>query len=137
MTTFKLSTQPQIIFDFSPPNYSKAQIKQALRELKIRCLEYNLELNSNILINNVFKIGMYELHIETAPIFGLHKIRDFSELSVSFYETGSNKYISWVSDGRFKNQSWAIDNALSQLSISQLVDIIYHCKRLNKLNAFI
>jgi hypothetical protein len=82
---------------------------------------------------------MYRISLLLPPAisrFTSHKLKEFGDFKIKIFETGnkSAREINLRQDGRFKEQHWVQKN---NYALKDLEEIIYHCKRLNYLKAFI
>lgn len=129
MTAIRVHEEPRTILDFSG-KCSKNKIRQALRSCKITNIE------GDILYTNEIKVGMYTINIWLAfDLEGPHYLREFREFEIAIYD--GKKAINIKTDPRFKDQYWVQHNFFGKLKIKHLIDVISHCKRLDKLKAFL
>lgn len=161
MTAVKAKQENRVILDFSDRKYSKNQIKQSLRKVEILS-QYEEGNRSFIFIQNLIKIGMYTIRLwlpgDASPNW--IKLKDYNDFAISIHEEQrkpiliikgrsvgpstqfandfvKNNNIELTKDDRFKGQYWVSHNFFGRLHIKHLIDIIYHCQRLNLLKAFL
>lgn len=134
MTAIRVHEEPRTILDFSKGKCSKNKIRQALRQCQLTSLEDGMK--GPILYANHVKIGMYTIDIQLPlDIEGPRKLKDFKDFEVHIY-SGTTR-VNLKVDPRFKERYWVAKNSFGQLRIKHLIDIIAHCKRLDKLRAFL
>lgn len=139
MTVIRSSFSLHNVLDFSGRHYSKSKIRKTLKELEFRIVDDdgNQSIFERRWIINQIKVGMYVIQIITNPKEGSLKIKDLDTLHINIYEEKGKLPINLEQDGRFKQQYWIQDNILYALKSKNLVDIIYHCQRLDGLKAFL
>lgn len=135
MTVIRNSYNVRNVLDFSGEHHSKNRIKKSLRALQIQTM--TRDETGNHYISNQIKVGMYCIQLITNPHDEILKISDFAMLAVLVYETNGKLPIHLERDGRFKHQKWLESNYNGLLTIKYLVDIVFHCQRLDHLKAFL
>jgi hypothetical protein len=134
MTAIRVHEEPRTILDFSQGKCSKNKIRQALRTCQLTSLEDSS--SGAILYANHIKIGMYTVDMQLPlDVEGPRKLKEFRDFEVQIY-SGTER-VNLKNDPRFRSRYWISKNTFGQLRIKHLIDIISHCKRLDKLKAFI
>jgi hypothetical protein len=136
MTVIRSSHSLRNVLDFSGTQYSKNQIRKALRALEIQTIETDQDGN-RYYIHNQIKVGMYIIQIVTNPQGGLLKLKSLDVLLISIYEAKGKLPLQLDQDGRFKRQYWVEHNIQSTFKVKHLVDTVAHCQRLDGLKAFL
>jgi hypothetical protein len=137
MSLVKAKLKEKDILDFSAGKISKRGVRQALRQAEI--LEFD-DSNGLCLIDNWITVGMYRIRI--SPIMSFDRkpktrLKDFGNFGIEIDERGQyGKHIDFKKDVRFKSQSWTTAARNYQFRTENLIDVILHCSRLNKLRAF-
>lgn len=122
------------ILDFSQGRVTKNYIRQLLR---------HVEINDFLVF---IQVGIYKIYICPSIIrFEHHKyLRHLGGLGITIEEKKTDingltcwQHVSLDKDERFKNQLWNNLSSAYKIRMKHLVDIIYHCHKLNKLCAFL
>jgi len=137
MSLVKAKLKEKDILDFSAGKISKRCVKRALQQVEI--LEFD-NCNGICLVDNWITVGMYRIRISPIMSFDREpktRLKDFGNFGIDIEERGQcGKHIDFKKDTRFKHQSWVTAARDYQLGTENLIDIILHCSRLNKLCAF-
>ena len=140
MTAIRSKLESRIILDFSNGKYSKNKIKQALRQCEVINILEGENRDDWLVYDNQIKVGMYTIKLRL-PLDGpstCSKLKDYGDFEISIYDTLSKEHsINLQKDSRFKDQYWVSYNFFGRLRIKHLIDIVTHCKRLDKLKAFL
>jgi hypothetical protein len=140
MTAIRIEEQPRTILDFSSFRCSKNSIKQALKRCPITNIIEDESSGELTVFLNEIKIGMYTIALQLPPDtpFNCTKnLKDYGDFEISITDSNSGSRINLKKDVRFKNQYWVPFNFFGKLRVKHLIDIIAHCKRLDKLKAFL
>jgi hypothetical protein len=135
MTAIRAREEHRTLLDFSNGKYSKTKIKHLLQHCYVSTWE---EGRSDVYIENDIKVGMYtiQLHLSLFSWTPSNKLKEFGDFGVSIFD--SEKHcIDLKKDKRFRGQYWIENNETGHLRGKQLVDIINHCKRLDRLRAYL
>jgi hypothetical protein len=135
MTAIKITTEHKTILDFSG-KVSKNQIVQKIRDAEFLEFKYNDMNKCRTYMSYNIKIGIYTVYIDLCHTPSCaKKLKDYGTFCVRIYE--GNREVNLRRDARFKHQSWVQLNNKFQLRITNLVDTITYCNRLNNLKAFL
>lgn len=140
MTAIRSKLESRIILDFSNGKYSKNKIKQALRQCEVINILEGEDNNEWLVYDNQIKVGMYTivLHLPLDCPSTYNKLKDYGDFEITIFDTSYRENsINLRKDSRFRDQYWVSHNFFGKLRIKHLVDIISHCKRLDKLKAFL
>lgn len=139
MTAIRAHQERRTILDFSDGKYSKNRIKQSLRTCNITSIKECEEQDEFIFFTNEIKVGMYiiRLHLPFDSSKNWCKLSEYGDFEISIHESSSAPGLNLSRDSRFKSQYWSHKNYFGGLRIKHLIDIIAHCKRLDKLKAFL
>jgi len=140
MTTIKATSKKRTILDFNKPKYSKNYIHNAIRNCELIAVEQKENPNEFTIYTNEIKIGIYTIILELPcdSSTNWNKLADYGDFQVSIVDnTHSTKEINLKTDYRFAEQPWIKNNFFGKLYTKHLVDIIFHCIRLNRLTCFI
>jgi hypothetical protein len=134
MTAIRISGEARTILDFSQGKCSKNKIRQALKTCRLSSLEDGTK--GPVLYTNLIKVGLYTVDIQLPlDMEGPHRLKEFKDFEVHIYR--GKDCINLKTDPCFKNQCWVDKNAFGQLRVKHLIDVVSHCKRLDKLKAFL
>lgn len=133
MTALRVKEEHRVILDFSHGKYSKNKIKHLLQNCQVSVFE---EEDENTIVENDIKVGMYTVQLHLSFIRLLGKLKQFGDFEVSIFDCNGHS-IDLKKDGRFQDQYWVSSNSSRQLRIKHLVDIISHCKRLDRLRVYL
>lgn len=139
MTAIRSHEEPRTVLDFSHGKSSKNKIKQALDHCYLASLEENKK-NEVVLYLNTIKVGMYTIEIQLPyDLEGPRKLKEFKDFEIAIYDSPDPKAkrLDLKKDSRFKNQEWVSHNSFGNFKIRHLVEVINHCKRLDRLKAFL
>lgn len=139
MTAIRAHEEPRTILDFSG-KCSKNKIRTALRDCRLTSLEEGDGPEGVILYLNEIKVGMYSIVIQLPyDLEGSHKLKEFRDFEICIYDSDDRKAsrINVRTDVRFKDQYWVPHNFSGKLRVKHLIDVISHCKRLDRLKAFL
>lgn len=139
MTAIRSQEEPRTVLDFSNGKSSRNKIKQALDTCHLASLEEKKE-NEIILYLNTIKVGMYTIEIRLPyDLAGPRKLKEFKDFEIAIYDSPDPKAkrIDLKKDSRFRGQEWISCNSFGNLKIKHLVEVVFHCKRLDKLKAFL
>ena len=141
MTALRTKSESKTILDFSEIEINKKTVKEILNNLKLTSI-YNKN-SYLIVVDNNIKVGNYLVVLSTMlpecfGIFGEQELKKFKSLHVEIFELnkGRSEKLILGRDLRFKNQYWLEENKKSKLKVNHLVDILLHCRRVDKLSAF-
>lgn len=146
MTVNRINHEYRTILDFSKDkDISKNFIQQALRQIEV--LDFNINnklLQTVTVIHNDIQIGMFKIRLilHQGRIkdskFISQKLKSYGNFQIKIYEQSprSINLIDLFKSELFKNQFWINKNYYNGLIIKDLVKIIAHCDRLNKLRMF-
>ncbi len=140
MTAIRSKFESRTILDFSSGKYSKNKIKQALRQCEVINILEGEDRDEWMIYDNHIKVGMYTiaLNLPFDCPSTYRKLRDYGDFEISIFDTSSKEHcINLQKDSRFKDRYWVSHNFFGKLRIKHLIDIIAHCKRLDKLKAFL
>lgn len=135
MSAIKSTYERKTILDFTDKKITKNYILKSLREANIIQTYYGGRGNGLTYIDNEIGVGMYHIHLSLNMIDGATKLREYGKFKISIKEGG--KLINLSSDSRFKSQDWVKLNQNNKLKISDLINIIIYCKRLDNLKYFL
>jgi hypothetical protein len=138
MTAIRAQEEPRTILDFSHEKCSKNKIKKALDNCYLTSLDEK-EDDVTVYINQI-QIGMYNVAILLPyDMTGPRKLKEFKDFEVCIYDSPDPKAsrINLRKDSRFRSQDWVEQNFFGKLRVKHLVDIVYHCQRLDRLKAFL
>lgn len=139
MTAIRSHEEPRTVLDFSNGKSSRNKIKQALDTCHLASLEEKKE-NEITLYLNTIKVGMYTIEIQLPyDLAGPRKLKEFKDFEIAIYDNPDPKAkrIDLKKDSRFRGQEWISSNSFGNLKIKHLVEVVFHCKRLDKLKAFL
>jgi len=139
MTAIRSHEEPRTVLDFSHGKSSKNKIRQALDTCYLASLEEKKE-NEVTLYLNTIKVGMYSIKIQLPyDLVGPRKLKEFKDFEIAIYDSQDPKAkrIDLKKDPRFRGQEWISSNSFGNLKIKHLVEVVFHCKRLDKLKAFL
>ncbi len=139
MTAIRSHEEPRTVLDFSNGKCSKNKIRQSLRGCHLTSLEENDDYEVTLYQNEI-KVGMYSIVIQLPfDLEGPRKLKDFKDFEISIYDGADHKTsrVNLKKDPRFRSQYWVSLNFFGKLRVKHLIDIIAHCKRLDKLKAFL
>lgn len=137
MTAIRAHEEPRTILDFSQGKCSKNKIRQALRTCRLASISSSDgDYPDVVLYRNEIKVGTYSVVVLLPfDVEGSHRLKEFKDFEVHVYR-GKDR-INLKADPIFNSQYWVSKNAFGQLRVKHLIDIISHCKRLDKLKAFL
>lgn len=139
MTAIRSHEEPRTVLDFSNGKSSKNKIKQALDHCYLASLEESKD-NEVTLYLNTIKIGMYTIEIQLPfDLSGPRKLKEFKDFEIAIFDSPDPKAkrIDLKKDSRFKGQEWISHNSFGNLKVRHLVEAVAHCKRLDRLKAFL
>ena len=139
MTAIRSHEEPRTVLDFSYGKSSRNKIKKALDNCHLASLEATEENEVTLYINSI-KVGMYTIKIQLPyDLEGSRKLKDFKDFEIAIYDTvdPKAKRIDLKRDPRFRNQEWIQHNSFGNFKIKHMVDVVLHCKRLDRLKAFL
>lgn len=139
MTAIRSHEEHRTILDFSHGKCSKNKIRQSLNNCQLTSLEENEDYEVILYLNEI-KVGMYSVVIQLPyDLEGPRKLKDFKDFEICIYDSHDPKAsrINLKKDTRFRSQYWVELNFFGKLRVKHLIDIIAHCKRLDKLKAFL
>jgi hypothetical protein len=139
MTAIKIKEEHTTILDFSTGRCSKNRVRQALQTCEMVSILEGKDITDLTWVINDIKVGMYTVRLyllpDSAP--GYRKLKEHGDFEVIIFDTYGHDNIDLQKDGRFNNQYWVSRNFFGGLRVKHLVDIIVHCKRLDKLKSFL
>ena len=145
MTAIKCIQENKTLLDFSEyEKVSKNLVKQMLRQVDIvsyqdrgNCVSHN-----NYFINT----GLYKIKLLLDDSYGsgARKLRNFGSFRVEILDAKDKPIHLWH-DKNFSEQYWVWKNYAASViggkeegqRVNDLINIIIHCSRLNKLKAFL
>jgi len=139
MTAIRSQEERRTVLDFSHGKSSKNKIKKALDNCYLTSLE-ETEDNEVTLYLNSIKVGMYTIEIKLPyDLEGPRRLKEFKDFEISIYDgiDSKSKSIDLRRDSRFKFQDWVQYNSFGNFKIRHMVEAINHCKRLDRLKAFL
>jgi len=70
---------------------------------------------------------------------GPRKLKEFKDFEIAIYDSPDPKAkrLDLKRDVRFKTQEWVCHNSFGNLNVKHLVEAVAHCKRLDRLKAFL
>jgi hypothetical protein len=140
MTMVRCKVEHKTILDFSKGKVTRNRIRQSLRKIEVvekiqtnKCLTFR---------ENWIEIGMYRINIIPYTISAEPRrhLREYGGMAINIQEkTNSHRWIIIHPslDNRFSEQCWVALNNSYMIRIKHLIDIIYHCHKLNKMRAFL
>ena len=139
MTAIRSHEEPRTVLDFSHGKSSKNKIKRELDLCSLASLEEDKE-NEITLYRNTIKVGMYTIQIQLPfDLTGPRKLKEFKDFEIAIYDSPDPKAkrLDLKRDVRFKSQEWISHNSFGNLKVRHLVEAVAHCKRLDRLKAFL
>ncbi len=139
MTAIRSHEEPRTVLDFSNGKCSKNKIRQSLKDCHLTSLEENDDYEVTLYQNEI-KVGMYSIVIQLPfDLEGPRKLKDFKDFEISIYDGADHKTsrINLKKDPRFRNQYWVNLNFFGKLRVKHLIDVVAHCRRLDRLKAFL
>lgn len=139
MTAIRSHEEPRTVLDFSNGKCSKNKIRQSLKDCHLTSLEENEDYEVTLYQNEI-KVGMYSIVIQLPfDLEGPRKLKDFKDFEISIYDGADHKTsrINLKKDPRFRGQYWVSLNFFGKLRVKHLIDIVAHCRRLDRLKAFL
>lgn len=134
MSAIKSKYECKEILDFSVGKITKSSILKSLRQADFVQKYYNKNGVGLTYVENEIVVGMYKIHLLLRFNNEAKKLRQYGKFQVIICD---NQIIDLSKDFRFKSQSWVKLNKKNKLTISNLVDIILYCKKLDKLKIFL
>ncbi len=138
MSVSKVTHEFRTIIDIGSQKVSESKVKKILRETTILSWE-----NSNhklIHIDNQIDIGIYRivLLIDNHKSLSSVRLKDYRSLKIRVYELFADRVqeIDLKRDYRFKGYSWIKKNELNIFNMTDLVDAILTCHKLDSLKVF-
>ena len=138
MTAIRSHEEPRTVLDFSNGKSSKNKIKRELDHCYIASLED--KENEVTLYRNTIKVGMYTIEVVLPfDLEGPRKLKEFKDFEIAIYDSPDPKAkrLDLKRDVRFKTQEWVCHNSFGNLKVKHLVEAVAHCKRLDRLKAFL
>lgn len=139
MTAIRSHEEPRTVLDFSNGKCSKNKIRQSLKDCHLTSLEENDDYEVTLYQNEI-KVGMYSIVIQLPfDLEGPRKLKDFKDFEISIYDGADHKTsrINLKKDPRFRSQYWVNLNFFGKLRVKHLIDVVAHCRRLDRLKAFL
>jgi hypothetical protein len=132
MTVSKIKFEKRTILDLTQEErLSKNKISKLLRDIEI----ISLDPINHILFDNSIKIGAYNIKLVlNSSHEGANKLKRYGHFAVRVYE--NFKEVNVERDRNFKDVDWVERNKELNLRITDLVDVILYCKRLDNLYLF-
>lgn len=142
MTVLRTKSENKTILDLSQVEVNKKIVKKLLNNLKLTNT-YNKN-NYLIIVDNIVKVGSYLVFLgvdfpENFGIFGEYNLKKIKSLHIEIFQLNKNNQMGKIvleKDLRFKNQYWLENNRKNSLKFNDLIDILVHCQRVNKLQVF-
>jgi len=142
MTKVRGALEIKTILDFSKGRVTRNRIRQSLRKAEV--IE-QIQSNKGLTFReNWIEVGMYKINIipyaiSTEP---RRRLREYGGIAINIlealnHEKNHHRLIHPHDDERFKDQYWTDLTKNYKVRIKHLVDIIYHCHKLDKLRVFL
>jgi len=131
MTTVKSIVEHRDILNFNRDSISKSFVRQTIRKTKFDHIVQG-EAMTVIVINHI-TVGMYHIQLCLGAHGGLRNFTVQIRDSLNVYKGP----INLNKDSRFNTQNWSRTSLDNRLNTENLVDIIMHCHRLNKMKVFL
>lgn len=142
MTKVRARLEHKTILDFSKGKVTRNRIRRALRKAEV--IEKIQTKRGLTFRENWIEIGMYRINIipYTVSTEPRNHLREYGGIALNIQESlniQKNHYrlIHPHNDDRFKDQYWIELTKTYKVRIKHLIDIIYHCYKLNNLRAFL
>ena len=141
MCLVKAKQEYRTILDFSwQKRVSKNLVRQSLRKAEIS--DFRRDSGSIYILDNEIKVGMYRIKLLFSSLDSSRprqRLREYKGVGIAILE-GSDPYsyesISIDKDKRFCYKNWLLPSVNYSLRLNDLVDVIVHCSKLNKLKVF-
>lgn len=140
MSANKVKHEFRTILNLGSDMLSKHKIQKILRDTKVTSKELNGSIATAI--DNQIDIGMYLIRLQLNH-FKIEqnnpdKLRDYGRFGIRVYENckGILTEVNLRKHSIFKDREWAKRNFNGALRISDLVEAIFLCGRLERLKAF-
>ncbi len=138
MSVSKIKHEFRTIIDIGSQKVSESKVKKILRETTI--LSWESTSHKLIHIDNQIDIGIYRivLLIDNHKSLSSVKLKDYRSLKIRVYELFADgmREIDLRKDYRFKGYSWIRKNELNNFNMTDLVDAILTCHKLDALKVF-
>lgn len=134
MSAIKSKYECKEILDFSVGKITKNSVLKSLRQADF-IQKYHSKSGAGLTyVENEIVVGMYKIHLLLRFNSDAKKLRQYGKFQVVICD---NQIIDLTKDFRFKSQIWVKPNKKNKLTITNLVDIILYCKKLDKLKIFL
>jgi len=135
MSVSKGSHEFRTVIDIGSQKMSESKLKKILRKTSIlNCEKSNRKF---IFIDNQIDIGIYRIMLLLDDSPGT-RLKDYGRFTIRVFELfpQEQKEIDLKKDYRFKGYSWITHNENDKFYITDLVQAILTCYKLNVLKAF-
>lgn len=130
MSVSKVGRESRTIINVNSDKISEYKIKRILRETDV------ISKENALLINNQIDIGIYRIHLLLdSRCSNATRLKQYGRFQIRVYEKFSThiEKINVNKDYRFKGCSWSEQELFC---ISDLVQVMLHCHKLNFLKVF-
>lgn len=141
MSAIRSRQESRVVFDFSEINYSKSKILNILKNIQISEMEFDIDDQEAILLDNYLKVGPYMIllvfYSSCTETYKLSERKNF-KVRILDHSKRSDRDVNIQKDNRFCKESWAKKNSgfKYNLSLKDLSEIVFLCKKFEKLNLF-
>lgn len=143
MCLVKAKQEYRTILDVSErKKVSKNFVRQSLRKAEI--YDFLVEGSTTKVCGNEIKVGMYLIKIDFSYLDSSRPrrhLREYGGVGVTIFEGKTGHPDSWKAvrierDRRFCYKPWLVPAVTYSLRLNDLVDVVVHCSKLNKLRVF-
>ena len=131
MTAIKSTHQFRTALNINPKVLTKNEIYQLLNDTTFKVKDKS---DGPVYIIQMINVGMYNIQLECSS--ATRNKFELTDLKIKIYETASSKEINLIRNSIFKQNEWVKRNQDNTLTLSDLVDAITLCIRLDRMRAF-